>query len=221
MAWTDAALEELARRIEDAFPPLSREERRIALAVFRELALARAVPMHAIAARTGVAPEAVAGALERWPGVYRDDAGRVVGFWGLALETMPHPIRLEDRTLYGWCAWDTLFLDELVGVELEVESACAATGRPVGLRVEPDGVRGLEPATAVLSFLDPERCDVEDDRVISSFCHHILFFADQEAWREWARGREPQTFCLTVGEGWRLGRMANRLRYGRELGAFV
>lgn len=217
MAWTDADLEDLAQRVDGAFPSLSREDQRIALAVFREMARGEPTAVGVVAERAGARLDDVEDALGRWPGVYRDDAGRIVGFWGLALEGMPHPIRLGGRTLYGWCAWDTLFLGELLGEELRVTSTCAVTGSPVSFTVGTDGVRNLDPGTAVLSFLEPEHADVEGDDVFSSFCHHVLFFSSKETWNEWARERQPTTFPLTVEEGWRLGRMANRLCYGREL----
>lgn len=210
-------LEDLARRIDEAFPALGADERRIALAVFREMGAGHPAQVRAIAARAGAEPRAVREALATWPGVYTDEQGRVVGFWGLALDGMPHPIRVGERTLYGWCAWDTLCLGELLGEEIRVESSCAATGRPVTLTVGARGVRKLDPKTAVISFLDPECADVERDRVISTFCHYILFFSSPEAWKGWERQRGQETFSISVEEAWRLGRFANRFRYGEEL----
>lgn len=217
MRYDERNLEDLARRIEAACPSLGPEGRRIALAVFREMGSGDPAPVEAIAERAGAESRSVRDALESWPGVYRDEAGRVVGFWGLALDGMPHPIRVGDRTLYAWCAWDALFLGELLGDEIQVESSCAATGRAVSMTVGARGVTDLVPETAVISFLDPERADVERNRVISSFCHHILFFSSPEAWEGWERQRRQETFPMSVEEAWRLGRLANRLRYGEEL----
>lgn len=217
MGWSKTEIEDLARRIEERFPPLSHEERRIALSVYRELARGRPVASGAVAGEAGVATAKVEEAVERWPGVFRDRQGRVVGFWGLALQEMPNPIRVGDRTLYAWCAWDTLFLGELLGRDIEVEGKCAATGRPVRWSAGAEGVRDVNPDTAVISFVDPDQCDVEGDRVISTFCHHILFFSSVEEWERWAGDRPPGTFPLTVQEGWWLGRSVNRLRYGSEL----
>jgi len=69
----------------------------------------------------------------------------------------------------------------------------------------------------VISFVDPDRYDVEGDRVISSFCHHILFFESPEAWRSWEEDGAHGAFALTVNEAWRLGRLANRLTCGEAL----
>jgi hypothetical protein len=48
--------------------------------------------------------------------VFHDDAGHIVGFWGLSTtELGPHRLRGVDGVeLSAWCAWDTLFLPELL-----------------------------------------------------------------------------------------------------------
>lgn len=84
-------------------------------------------------------------------------------------------------------------------------------------RSRPDGACALDPEGTVISFLDPSHCDVSGDQVISSFCHHILFFTSRDDWRAWAAERDPPTFVLTVEEGWYLGRITNRIRYGDTL----
>lgn len=210
-------MEALARRVDGAFPPLAADERSTALAVFREMASGGPARPGDVARRAGVPLARVEGMLERWPGVFREEDGGVVGFWGLALTEMPHPVRAGSVRLYGWCAWDTLFLGELLGTELRVESNCAASDRPVRMRAGARGVRDLDPPEAVVSFVGPEHCDVDGNRVIPSFCHHILFFESRAAWRAWAPGHTPETFPLTVEDAWRLGRITNRLRYGAHL----
>lgn len=210
-------LEELARRCDAAFPALAPVERRIAIAIHRALAASGPVRADEVARAVGVDPTTVEGALEGWPGVYRDESGRIIGFWGLTVQPMDHALHLEGRTLYGWCAWDTLFLPEILGVAARVRSRCPATGHPISLRVARDGPVDVDPADAVVSLLDPVCADVAGDRVISSFCHHIHFFASPADWARWAAEREDDTFALTVEEAWELGRRTNRLRYGDEL----
>jgi hypothetical protein len=50
-------------------------------------------------------------------------------------------------TLYAWCAWDTLFIPELLGRTARVESSCLET-KKVRLSVAPPLVR----STITLSF---------------------------------------------------------------------
>ena len=85
-----------------------------------------------------------------------------------------HLFTLEGRTLYGWWAWDTLFLPRILGKTAHVESTDAETGSIVRMTVTPDEVRGVDPATAVMSILEP-RDDMMDD-VVARLCHFIYFF---------------------------------------------
>lgn len=210
-------LDAFARQCDETFPSLDGVERRIALAVHRTVAATGPARVEAIAERAHVRSAEVRTALDRWPGVFRDDAERVIGFWGLSTQPMDHLLEVDGRTLYGWCAWDTLFLPEILRATARVHSTCPATGRPVTLRVEATGPEDLDPPDAVVSLLDPGRADVAGDKVLSSFCHHIRFLASPDAWRDWARETGNGTFMLTIDDAWELGRKVNRLRYGPEL----
>jgi alkylmercury lyase len=125
---------------------------------------------------------------------------------------MPHRLRVDGRELYGWCAWDTLFLPELLGVAAEVGSACRASGAPVRLRVTPRDVQSAEPAGVLVSFLLPEAEAVNAD-VITSFSHYVHFFSSRDAAQPWLDAH-PETFLLPLADAWETGRRINRSRYG-------
>jgi alkylmercury lyase len=112
---------------------------------------------------------------------------------------MPHRLRVDGRELYGWCAWDTLFLPELLGVAAEVGSACRASGAPVRLRVTPRDVQSAEPAGVLVSFLLPEAEAVNAD-VITSFSHYVHFFSSRDAAQPWLDAH-PETFLLPLADG--------------------
>lgn len=211
----------LARSIEDRFPKLSERGRLVSLAVHRALAYGKPVPDYAIAAAAHLDIAEVREEMEGWPGVYRNESGRIVGFWGLALDETPHGFEVDGRKLFTWCAWDTLFLPEILCKAATVRSHSPVTGAPITLHVDADGVTpgGVTPRDSdmVLSFVDPQRCDVEGDRVISTFCHHILFFSSRAEGEAWARERDDGTFLLSLEEAFTVGRACNALRYGWEL----
>ena len=198
---------ELAEQLVAARPTLDEQQQRIGLALYRLLAGGEPAATEQLAHRAGAAQPAVARFLEEQPGVYRDEQGRVVGFWGLALAGMPHRIRVGDRELRAWCAWDTLFLPELLGAPVTVASTCPTSGEPVELVVAPDGVREVSPPGAVLSFLRREQ--PFDAETIKTFCHFVHFFASRSAAEEWT-ARHPGTFVLSIDEGaeiaWRVNR---------------
>jgi len=128
---------------------------------------------------------------------------------------MPHRLRANRRELYAWCAWDTLFLPALLGVTVEVESACRASGEPVRLTVTPRVVQSAVPAGLVVSFLLPD-AEAMNANVITSFCHYVHFFRSQEAAQPWLH-EHPETFLLSLAHAYEFGHRMNRARYGGAL----
>jgi alkylmercury lyase len=201
---------ELAEVLARAMPTLAPDEQELALALYRQLARGEPVPMSALAGELGVDQAAIADALESWPGVFRAEDGRVIGFWGLAIGEMPHRFRVDGRQLFTWCAWDALFIPELIGQTAEVESRSPTSGEIVRLTVDPDGIREVVPATTVVSMLSP--AETFDYRVIMSFCNFVHFFPSAEEGEAWA-SQHPATFLLSVREAHELGRLVNRDRF--------
>lgn len=203
--------ERLELAVRESFPKLDESEQRISLALYRALANGRPVALPQLAESPGL-PGAVelAAVVDAWPAVYRNDQGEVIGYWGLALGGTGHAIEVRGVSLTTWCAWDTLFLPEVLQADINVDSMCPVSGKHVRLQVGPTGVVSSDPSSPVLSFLDPT--GKVDDGVISSFCHYIHFFADRRAGEQWISSR-PNGLLLDLKQGWHLARVANRARY--------
>jgi hypothetical protein len=105
---TDAKinLEELDAALASAAPKLSGSEQRLAVTIYRTLATGQPVTVDAAATATGADAGDVERTLRSWPGVFRDNDGSVIGYWGLALREMPHRLRVAEVSLFAWCAWD-------------------------------------------------------------------------------------------------------------------
>ena len=101
---------ELAAALIAASPELDPTGQRLAVTVYRSLAEGEPVDEDLLVERSGIAAAQVARALDAWPGVFRDEAGRIIGFWGLCIPRTAHRFRVGGRELHTWCAWDTLFL---------------------------------------------------------------------------------------------------------------
>lgn len=124
---------------EAAMPSLSPEEQRAGLALLCELAKGEPVTVaqfaEALGGPVGEA-EAVLKASPLSPFVYAGENGRVVGFFGLSTAHTDHRFSINGRTLWAWCAQDSLFLPELLGETAEVESRDSRrrpAGPPYGL----------------------------------------------------------------------------------------
>lgn len=124
---------EIIRRLTELFPAQDGAATRIALALYRQLARKDRVSVECIAAAAGVSGDQVADQLAAWPAVYRDNEGAVIGFWGLTASPMPHRFTVAGRERFTWCAWDALFIPELIGEPAEVQSITPVDAREVRL----------------------------------------------------------------------------------------
>lgn len=217
MKTKSARLENLAIAVAKAVPDFDEEQQRIALALYRRLAEGSPAPASEIAERAGTDVVRVQDLLGSWPGVFRNDDGQVIGFWGLTIKRLSPTHRLEvgDRELFAWCAWDTLFLPGILGATASVESVCPTTGDVISLIVPPERVLQTSHPDAVVSFLVPEG-DFDAD-VIQSFCQFVHFFASEEAGETWT-AKHPGTFLLSLEEAFELGRLVNALNFPSVLG---
>jgi alkylmercury lyase len=196
--------------LEQVFPALDPADQRLSLALYRELA--RGAPVAVLASLTGLAVEEVDRRLRAWPGVVYDDAHRVVGYWGLTISHTAHRLRIGGRDLYTWCAWDTLFLPELLGANAEVRSVCRGSSQLVELTVGASAIESKDPATLWVSFLLPDT-DAMRANLVASFCHYVHFFRSPDAARSWLE-EHPGTFLLSLADAYEVGRRGNRSRYG-------
>ena len=204
----------LAQKVADAFPVLKAPEQRIALGLYRLLAEGEPVPPDRVAQHLDLSANLVREVLNSWPAVYFDDEKNVIGFWGLALGEMPHRFKVDGRQLYNWCAWDSLFIPELLGKTADVESTCPISGEIISLTVSPKRVKHFSPEDAVVSFLSPTASF--DMNVIASFCHYVLFFSSEESGNKWIANHED-TFLLTVNDAFEIGRLTNEATFGAAL----
>lgn len=203
-------LQELADAVTGASPELDGESRPVALATYRLLAEGVPLPASRIAETTNLPAERVEGLLDSWPGVFRDPDRNIVGFWGLAIRALEpeHRIKVDGRTLWAWCAWDTLFLPDILGREARITSTDPQMGATVRFTVGPDGVAEKSHEHALISFLIPDG-PFTGEEVVSKFCHFIHFFTSPEAGERWLE-RHPGTLLLSVEEGFEVGRIRNR-----------
>lgn len=146
--------------------------------------------------------------------VHSDDDGSVLGFFGLSTVPTGHRFVVNGRDLWTWCAADTLFLPELLGVTAVVESADPVTGEAVELTVSPDGIESLSPEGIVVSMNSPEAWDsTAVERLIATACHFIYFFGSSESGRQWMESH-PSTVLLSLDEALAFGRCKNKKMFG-------
>jgi alkylmercury lyase len=181
-------VEDLTAAIAAATGEVDEVRRRIAVGLYDLLAQGDPVPEVELAARTGLDPELVAARLQRWTNVFRDRRERITGYGGLSLFEMGHSFHAQGgRPIYAWCALDPFLVVPLIGRSARVESRDPTSGKPVTMTVTPSGIEDLQPSSAVVSILRPDRGFGAD--VIQSFCHFVLNFASATSAESWASER--------------------------------
>jgi alkylmercury lyase len=196
-------VQQLSEAIAAATIDIDEQGRRIGIAVYDLLAQGDPVTPAEIAAHAHQPEGVVVATLQGWPGVFWDDQGRVVGFWGLAIPEMDHRFHAENgKPMYAWCALDPFLIVPVIGRPARVESKDPVTGEPITMSVTPGGINDLSPATTVVSFLAPNK--PFDFDVIESFCHFVLNFASRESAERWAAEREG-IVLLPTAEAFEVG----------------
>jgi len=208
------AASEVAQKVADAFPNLSTIQQRIAVGLYRLVAEGEPVSPDRVAQHLDLSTNLVREVFDSWPAVYFNDEKRVIGFLGLALQETPHRFKVDGRQLYTWCAWDSLFIPELLGKTAEVESTCPISGEIISLTVSPTRVENVSPKSAKVSFLNPTTSF--DMNVIAGFCHYVLFFNSEESGNKWIANHKD-TFLLTLEEAHDIGRVTNKANFGAAL----
>ena len=207
-------LDEVAARIVEVFAELDRIEQHLSLELYRLLAEGQPVSRAVLAQRVRIPMETVDQILDGWPGVFSNVHRQVVGYWGLAIPAAyasPHRFTINGRTLSAWCAWDTLFLPQLLGQTAEVDSTGPNASDRIRLSVTPERVERVEPVDAHMSFLLPDAAEVQKD-VLTTFCHFVHFFPSRQSAESWC-AQHPGTFILSIDDAHTLARRKNRVQY--------
>jgi len=200
----------------------SPDEQRAAVTIYRELAKGKAVDEAQLANALGMSIAQCHAflrrdAIKRF--IYSDGEDRVLGFGGLAASPMHHRFEVDGRALSTWCAWDSLFIPEILGRSARVSSPDPDSGTVVQLVVSPERIESVEPKEAVISFIRPEARAFATSaaNVMAQFCHFIFFFASRASGERWV-ARHPGTFLYSLDDAFALAKRLNAHNFGAALG---
>ena len=154
----------------------------------------------AAAGRPNADRAALAESLEA-AGIEFDAEDNVVGA-GLTLVPTQHRLEVEGRTLYTWCALDTLIFPILLGRPARVESTCTVTGSIVRLYGTPAGVGTLSLLEATVSLIAP----AASKQVRRAFCDYVHFFASADDAASWL-AEHPDAVVIHAAEAFEVGKV--------------
>lgn len=164
--------------------------------LLRLLARGEPVALEELAASEGEAGADLARVVRAQPGAEWDSDGRLVGF-GLTPRPTDYRLLVAGKTLYTFCAIDTLLFTVILGEETVVESTCPTTGVPIRLELTPERVTTITPPDSVVS--QRLRQDLVED-LRGNMCDHTKFFASKDAAADWLAAH-PDGQVLSVADG--------------------
>lgn len=209
---TKPSVNGLAQAFTDAAPQLIYQEKKLSLSLYRLLANGLPVPVGKLAEASGIDDAEISKTLSSWAGVQFDDNGNVIGFWGLTVKPMQHQLILEDKTLYTWCAWDGLFIPELLGKPATLITQCPISKTRLSVFVDDKANFETPTPEIIMSFLEPRQAMFDED-IIGQFCHYIYLFQDRKTARQWTASN-PNTVLLDLTQAMELGRLKNKKQFG-------
>lgn len=136
----------------------------------------------------------------------KDEAGNILGTMGLTqTDWPPAKFTVDGHELHAWCALDTLFLPLMLNKTADVEVP-AATGGSIRLRIGPERVESVEPASAVMTTVVPTVSDTEGIEAVegiwNSFCHYSLYFPSREEAEAFAADKDPEITVLSIEDAY-------------------
>ncbi len=195
---------------------LDEQTQRMAVAMFRLLAEGQPVSPARFADAVQIPVEVVQQIVQTVPAgaLDRDDDGNVVAFSGLTLKETDHRMDIAGRTLYGWCAFDTLFLSALLGESAEITSKDPVSGEAIQFKFGPGGYEGS--SEVVMSLLEAPPEEMRNN-VRAAFCHDVHFFSSRDSAARYAQAR-PDLAMVPMSDAIALARQWNERIYGDALG---
>ena len=169
--------------------------------LLQKLSRGRPVPVEQLADNLRLTTDKVFEIMQQLPDTEFNQQGDVVGM-GLSLNPTSHYFQVNGYILFTWCALDTLIYPVVLGQAAQVKSKCPITGNEVRFSIGPDGIKHLNPATAVVSIVIPE---ASQTCCRSNFCSQGHFFHSSEPASVWLSKQPQAAFILSVDEAFQVG----------------
>ena len=185
------------------------EQEDLCLPILHQVTRGKPVEKAALAASLQLSQEDLEQRLLHLPDTEFDQQGNVVG-WGVTLVPTCHRFQIDGKSLFTWCAFDTVLFPPSLGTEVQVQSTCPVTGHSIAFVATPEGtIKNLAPALSVMSLIIPAE---RSECVRATFCEHSLFFESEQVASTWL-ATHPEAILLSVEEAATVGKRVAASRF--------
>lgn len=153
--------------------------------------------------------------IESLPHLYRNEDGDIIAYFGLNLSPMGYRIEIGNQTLYGWSAWDSLVVAQLLcrlrRTSIQIHSRCPVTDKVVTLQLSESG--DLLKVSSIRMALSTKAIPTERHLYMPNFCHNVLFFDSLNDAQSWCT-HHPGTEAVSLQEALSMCHQRNDYFFG-------
>ena len=201
------------QQLQKLLPDLNKDERRISKFLYQNLALGKSISVGTIAKFLQIPLQDTRAHLKQMKYVEYDAAGEISAYRGVTLNPTKHYLVHNNVNIYTWCAFDTLFLAELLAEPVRIFSNCPTCGKAVACEISDRNLINSIDSALVMSFIIPSKVDLSDN-LQNAFCCKVHFFCNQQCGNEWLN-LSPEIVFFDLVESLEIARERNRNFLGK------
>ena len=199
-------LEAIAERLAEQ---LQCEHEELCLPILHQVTRGKPIEKAALAATLHMSQGELEQRLLHLPDTEFDEQGNILG-WGVTLVPTRHRLQIDGKSLYTWCAFDTVLFPPSLRAEARVQSTCPVTDHSITFVATPEGtIKNLVPASSVMSLIIPAE---RSECVRATFCEQSLFFESEQAASTWL-AVHPEAILLSIAEAAVVGKRVAASRF--------
>ncbi len=196
------------QQLQKLLPELKKEERQISKFLYQKLALGKSIPIETIANELQIPIQDIQVHLKQMAYVEYSATGEISAYRGVTLNQTKHYVFHNNVKIYTWCAFDTLFLADLLVEPVSIFSNCPACGKAISCKVTDRNLISSKDSDIVMSFIIPDKVDFCDD-LQNAFCCKVYFFCNQQCGSEWIN-LSPEIAFFNLAESLVIAQERNR-----------
>jgi alkylmercury lyase len=178
------SLQSTVEQLLELLPNLNVEERQISKFLYQKLSLGRPVSIESIADEFHKSIQEIQVLLKQMAYVEYSATGEISAYRGVTLNQTRHYLFHNNFKIYTWCAFDTLFLADLLVEPVSIASNCPTCGKRIAFDVNDRNITSSKESDTVMSFIIPDKVDYCEN-LQNAFCCKVHFFCNQQCGSEW------------------------------------
>ncbi len=166
----------------DLLPRLNKDCRDLSQLLYFELAKGKAVTLQHLKSISGYSDARLITLLSQLNYLQYNDDRSIVAYRGITLTPTQYRIEIDFLTektiVFAWCAFDSLFLADLLKQDITVFAECPSCHQAINLALANKKTFDSTKYPLYMSFILPSRDNYNED-LANSFCGNIHFFCNE------------------------------------------